>query len=52
MSDYRAGFYYGLWGTLLTAYGFLLGGLIDFLGWWVGGQRGRRVTGASGGMVC
>jgi hypothetical protein len=52
VSDYRAGFYYGLWGTLLTAYGFLLGGLIDFLGRWVGGQRGRRVTGASGGMVC
>lgn len=32
MSDYTAGFYYGLWGTLLTAYGFLLGGLIDLLG--------------------
>ncbi len=27
-----AGFWYGLWGTLLTAYGFALGGLIDYLG--------------------
>ncbi|KAL4420864.1 hypothetical protein ABPG77_002823 [Micractinium sp. CCAP 211/92] len=32
ISDYRAGFFYGLWGTLLTSYGFLLGGLIDVLG--------------------
>ncbi|KAL4424382.1 hypothetical protein ABPG75_001683 [Micractinium tetrahymenae] len=32
ISDYRAGFFYGLWGTLLTSYGFLLGGLIDILG--------------------
>ncbi|GAB4823238.1 hypothetical protein N2152v2_010284 [Parachlorella kessleri] len=32
ISDYRAGTLYGLWGTLLTAYGFLLGGAIDILG--------------------
>lgn len=32
IDDYRAGTLYGLWGTLLTAYGFLLGGMIDYLG--------------------
>lgn len=32
VSDYRAGTLYGAWGTLLTAYGFLLGGAIDVLG--------------------
>ena len=49
VSDYRAGFYYGLWGTLLTAYGFLLGGLIDFLGEWVAGAVGGSVAGAEVG---
>lgn len=34
-----AGFWYGLWGTLLTAYGFALGGLIDYLGEWVQESR-------------
>ena len=43
ISDYRAGTLYGLWGTLLTAYGFLLGGAIDFLGEWVD----RQVSAAS-----
>eukprot|EP00887_Chlorella_sp_A99_P006636 scaffold3.g6636.t1 len=32
ISDVAAGTYYGLWGTLLTAYGFLGGGAIDWLG--------------------
>lgn len=34
-----AGFWYGLWGTLLTAYGFALGGLIDYLGEWMLASR-------------
>lgn len=32
VSDIRAGTLYGLWGTLLTLYGFALGGMIDVLG--------------------
>jgi sugar phosphate permease len=32
IEDVKAGTYYGLWGTLLVAYGFALGGAIDFLG--------------------
>lgn len=32
VDDYNAGVLYGLWGTLLTAYGFFLGGAIDILG--------------------
>ena len=31
-SDVAAGSWYGVWGTLLTAYGFVLGGAIDFIG--------------------
>lgn len=32
ISDLTAGTLYGVWGMLLTAYGFFLGGAIDFLG--------------------
>ncbi|KAK9826871.1 hypothetical protein WJX81_002389 [Elliptochloris bilobata] len=32
ISDFQAGTYYGLWGTLLVAYGILFSGLIDLLG--------------------
>lgn len=31
IDDYHAGLVYGLWGSLLTAFGFLLGGTIDVL---------------------
>lgn len=41
MDDVAAGTLYGLWGTLLVLYGFLLGGAIDLLG-----ARGSTRVGA------
>lgn len=61
VSDYRAGTLYGAWGTLLTAYGFLLGGAIDVLGaLWRGCARlvvgcqeqGVEIGGKGGPRIC
>lgn len=50
VDDLTAGTLYGLWGTLLVLYGFILGGAIDFLGE-AGPGRGQQMVMGWGSRV-